>query len=86
MEVGGVGEENMIIAIGILTYFIITLAFTLFYVCYECEFLKDEWLAVIMLVLCPPIWVALCYIVRAIRKAKRKAKINKINQGKNDEE
>lgn len=67
----------MTIAVCILAYFVVTLAFTLIYVCYEFKISKEEWVAVIMLVLCPPIWILLCYIVRGIKKAITKKKIKK---------
>lgn len=70
----------MIIATCILSYFVITLAFTLVYVCCEYKLSKDEWLAVVMLVICPPVWIALCYIVRAIKKIKQKKKTKRIVQ------
>lgn len=70
----------MIIATCILSYFVATLAFTLVYVCCEYKLSKDEWLAVIMLVICPLVWIALCYTVRAIKKIKQKKKIKKILQ------
>lgn len=62
----------MIVAICILAYFIVTLIIALIYVCCESGFAKDEWFAIIMFVLCPPVWIAICEIAHAIGRKRNK--------------
>lgn len=70
----------MIITICILAYFIVTLIIALIYVCYVNEFTIDEWLGIMMFVLCPPLWFVICKIAQAIRHKRNKKRRYKYHE------
>ena len=62
----------MIIAVCILSYFVVTLAAALICVCSISEFDKEEWFATVMFVICPALWLAVYKIYRIIKQRREK--------------
>ena len=75
----------MIAAICVLAYFVVTLTAALVYLGFERSLAKDEWFAIAMFALCPPLWIAICLIVQAAQRRIRKRKIERMNKQRKED-
>ena len=71
----------MIIAVCILAYFVVTLTAALIWACYDSGFHKDEWFAITMVVLCPPLWRVILKVGRAIIRRREKKRREEARKG-----
>lgn len=62
----------MIVAVCILAYFVVTLTAALIWACYASGFHKDEWFAITIFALCPPLWLVILKVGRAIIRRREK--------------
>lgn len=72
----------MIIAVCILAYFVVTLTAALIWACYASGFHKDEWFAITMFALCPPLWLVVLKVGRAIIRRREKKRREEARRSK----